>query len=144
MTVRSTDLKGRDTSIFSKCYNKNFKSQAIIHKHILPKGRNNPLEQPSDRTTVRMDYHPIELLSDPLVLCIVLRVTYRYAINLFRLTLLSSAPFNPSIAGLLRTIICMDYSGDHVLRTALGSQPAVIGIDRFMSITNMLRFTQCA
>ncbi|KAJ0931410.1 hypothetical protein HanPSC8_Chr04g0161331 [Helianthus annuus] len=35
----------------------------------------------------------------------------------------------------------MDYSGDHVLRTALGNQPAVIGIDRFMSITNMLRFT---
>ncbi|KAJ0805780.1 hypothetical protein HanPI659440_Chr02g0082201 [Helianthus annuus] len=50
---------------------------------------------------------------------------------------------HPLTRGLLRTIICMDYSDDHVLRTALGSQPAVIGIDRFMSITNMLRFTQC-
>ncbi|MFS8014669.1 hypothetical protein Hanom_Chr15g01347221 [Helianthus anomalus] len=45
--------------------------------------------------------------------------------------------------GLLRTIICMDYSGDHVLRTALGSQPADIGIDRFMSITHMHRFPLC-
>ena len=50
---------------------------------------------------------------------------------------------HPFTRGLLRTIIYMDYSGDDVLRTALGSQPAVIGIDRFMSITNMLRFTQC-
>ena len=50
---------------------------------------------------------------------------------------------HPFTRGLLRTIICMDYSGDHVLRTALGSQPAVIGIDRFMSITNMLRFPLC-
>ncbi|MFS7955758.1 hypothetical protein Hanom_Chr07g00646351 [Helianthus anomalus] len=49
----------------------------------------------------------------------------------------------PLTRGLLRTIICMDYSGDHVLRTALGSQPAVTGIDRFMSITNMHHFLLC-
>ncbi|KAM0038453.1 hypothetical protein Hdeb2414_s0013g00414981 [Helianthus debilis subsp. tardiflorus] len=35
MTVRSNDLKGRDTSLILKCYNQNFK--AIIHKHIHPK-----------------------------------------------------------------------------------------------------------
>ncbi|KAJ0846834.1 hypothetical protein HanRHA438_Chr15g0729391 [Helianthus annuus] len=45
--------------------------------------------------------------------------------------------------GLLRTITCMDYCGNHVLRTASGSQPAVIGIDRSMSIINMLRFPLC-
>ncbi|KAJ0835612.1 hypothetical protein HanRHA438_Chr16g0757331 [Helianthus annuus] len=50
---------------------------------------------------------------------------------------------HPFTRGLLRTITCMDYNGDHVLRTALGSQPAVIGIDRFMSINNMLRFPMC-
>ncbi|MFS7927601.1 hypothetical protein Hanom_Chr04g00311051 [Helianthus anomalus] len=37
----------------------------------------------------------------------------------------------------------MDYGGNHVLRTASGSQPAVIGIDRSMSIINMLRFPLC-
>ena len=45
--------------------------------------------------------------------------------------------------GLLRTITYMAHSGECVSRTALGSQPAVIGIDRFMSITNMLRFPLC-
>ncbi|KAJ0954335.1 hypothetical protein HanRHA438_Chr00c20g0852071 [Helianthus annuus] len=34
----------------------------------------------------------------------------------------------------------MDYGGNHVLRTVSDSQPAVIGIDRSMSIINMLRF----
>ncbi|KAJ0926409.1 hypothetical protein HanRHA438_Chr04g0170811 [Helianthus annuus] len=38
---------------------------------------------------------------------------------------------HPFTWGLLRTITCMDYGG---------SQPAVIGIDRSMSIINMLRF----
>ncbi|KAJ0918181.1 hypothetical protein HanRHA438_Chr05g0214751 [Helianthus annuus] len=45
--------------------------------------------------------------------------------------------------GLLRTISYMAHSGECVSRTALGSQPAVIGIDRFMSITNMPHFTLC-
>ncbi|KAJ0935755.1 hypothetical protein HanRHA438_Chr03g0123131 [Helianthus annuus] len=50
---------------------------------------------------------------------------------------------HPLMRGLLRTIICMDYSGDHLLQTASGSQPAVIGIDRSVSIINMLRFMLC-
>ncbi|KAJ0818237.1 hypothetical protein HanPI659440_Chr00c03g0710461 [Helianthus annuus] len=50
---------------------------------------------------------------------------------------------HPFTRGLLRTITCMDYGGNHVLRTASGSQPAVIGIDRSMSIINMLRFPLC-
>ncbi|MFS7992011.1 hypothetical protein Hanom_Chr12g01077311 [Helianthus anomalus] len=50
---------------------------------------------------------------------------------------------HPFTRGLLRTITCMDYGGSHVLRTASGSQPAVIGIDRSMSIFNMLRFLLC-
>ncbi|KAJ0481780.1 hypothetical protein HanIR_Chr13g0646541 [Helianthus annuus] len=37
----------------------------------------------------------------------------------------------------------MDYGGNHVLQTASGNQPAAIGIDRFMSITNMHRFPLC-
>ena len=37
-------------------------------------------------------------LVDPLTLVSILRVAYRYTIELFRLTLLSSTPFNPSIA----------------------------------------------
>ncbi|KAF5769735.1 hypothetical protein HanXRQr2_Chr14g0651691 [Helianthus annuus] len=41
-----------------------------------------------------------------LVLCIVLHVAYCYAIELFRLTLLSSAPFNPSIA-VLKLLGCL-------------------------------------
>ncbi|KAM0014217.1 hypothetical protein Hdeb2414_s0037g00733241 [Helianthus debilis subsp. tardiflorus] len=45
--------------------------------------------------------------------------------------------------GLLRTITCMAHSGEYVSRTALGSQPVVIGIDRFMSTTNMPHFTLC-
>ncbi|KAJ0897951.1 hypothetical protein HanRHA438_Chr08g0351361 [Helianthus annuus] len=45
--------------------------------------------------------------------------------------------------GLLRTISYMAHSGECVSRTALGSEPAVIGIDRFMSITNMPHFTLC-
>ncbi|KAJ0535706.1 hypothetical protein HanRHA438_Chr09g0414241 [Helianthus annuus] len=64
MSVRSTDLKGRDTSMFSKCYNENFKSQTIIHKHILPKGSNNPLERSPGRMTIRADCHPNDRLSD--------------------------------------------------------------------------------
>ncbi|KAJ0520512.1 hypothetical protein HanIR_Chr10g0460241 [Helianthus annuus] len=51
---------------------------------------------------------------------------------------------HPFTRGLLRTIICMDYGDDHVLRTALGSQPAVIGVDRSISIINTLRFPLCA
>ena len=43
--------------------------------------------------------------------------------------------------GLLRTINYMAHSGECVLRTALGSQLAVMGINRFMSITNMPHFT---
>ena len=52
-----------------------------------------PNGQPSDRTTVRSTSCPTlqHLFS-------VLRVAYHYAIELFRLTLLSSAPFNPSTA----------------------------------------------
>ncbi|KAJ0546316.1 hypothetical protein HanIR_Chr08g0359531 [Helianthus annuus] len=37
----------------------------------------------------------------------------------------------------------MDYGGNHVLRTVSDGQPAVIGIDRSMSIINMLRFPLC-
>ena len=37
----------------------------------------------------------------------------------------------------------MDYGGNHVLRTVSDSQPAVTGIDRSMSIINMLRFPLC-
>ena len=50
---------------------------------------------------------------------------------------------HPFTRGLLRTITCMDYGGNHVLRTVLDGQPAVIGIDRSMSIINMLRFPLC-
>ena len=50
---------------------------------------------------------------------------------------------HPFTRGLLRTITCMDYGGNHVLRTVSDSQPAVIGIDRSMSIINMLRFPLC-
>ncbi|KAJ0869505.1 hypothetical protein HanRHA438_Chr11g0489881 [Helianthus annuus] len=50
---------------------------------------------------------------------------------------------HPLMRGLLRTITYMDYSGDHVLRNALGSQSAVTGIDRSVSIINMLRFPLC-
>ncbi|KAJ0818236.1 hypothetical protein HanPI659440_Chr00c03g0710451 [Helianthus annuus] len=50
---------------------------------------------------------------------------------------------HPFTRGLLRTITCMEYGGNHVLRTASGSQPAVIGIDSSMSIINMLRFPLC-
>ncbi|MFS7986572.1 hypothetical protein Hanom_Chr11g01011941 [Helianthus anomalus] len=50
---------------------------------------------------------------------------------------------HPFTWGLLRTITCIDYSGKHVLRTASGSQPAVIGNDRSMSIINMLCFPMC-
>ncbi|KAJ0435553.1 hypothetical protein HanIR_Chr17g0894561 [Helianthus annuus] len=74
------------------------------HSHDWPSERTTtrttgrPSRLPYARRAVRSDYHPTELLSDSLVLCIILRVAYHYAINLFRLTLLSSAPFNPSIA----------------------------------------------
>ncbi|MFS7956312.1 hypothetical protein Hanom_Chr07g00653141 [Helianthus anomalus] len=50
---------------------------------------------------------------------------------------------HPFTRGLLRTITCIDYGGNHVLRTASSSQPAVIGIDRSMSIINMFRFLPC-
>ncbi|MFS7956460.1 hypothetical protein Hanom_Chr07g00654891 [Helianthus anomalus] len=50
---------------------------------------------------------------------------------------------HPFTRGLLRTITCMDYGGNNVLRTASGSQPAVIGIDRSMSIIKILRFLLC-
>ena len=50
---------------------------------------------------------------------------------------------HPFTRGLLRTITCMDYGGNHVLRTVSDSQPAVTGIDRSMSIINMLRFPLC-
>ncbi|MFS8014921.1 hypothetical protein Hanom_Chr15g01350351 [Helianthus anomalus] len=50
---------------------------------------------------------------------------------------------HPFIRGLLRTITCMDYGGNHVLRTVLDSQPEVIGIDGSMSMINMLRFLLC-
>ncbi|MFS7986354.1 hypothetical protein Hanom_Chr11g01009331 [Helianthus anomalus] len=45
--------------------------------------------------------------------------------------------------GLLRTINYMSHSGDHALRIALGSQLAVIGIDRVMPITYVLHLTLC-
>ncbi|MFS8016012.1 hypothetical protein Hanom_Chr15g01363391 [Helianthus anomalus] len=41
---------------------------------------------------------------------------------------------HPFTRGLLRTIICMGHSGEHVLRSG-GSQLEVTGIDRFMSIS---------
>ncbi|MFS7921384.1 hypothetical protein Hanom_Chr03g00236161 [Helianthus anomalus] len=50
---------------------------------------------------------------------------------------------HPFTRGLLRTITCMDYGGNHVLRTASGSQPVGIVIDRSMSIISMLRFPLC-
>ncbi|KAJ0597859.1 hypothetical protein HanOQP8_Chr04g0158191 [Helianthus annuus] len=37
----------------------------------------------------------------------------------------------------------MDYGGNHVLRIVSDSQPAVIGIDRSMSIINMHHFPLC-
>ena len=67
-TGRSIDrLKGKDTSVFSNTSTKTSKGQTIIHKHILLKGRNNPLEWPSrsslpaDRTGLsKRTYQPIE------------------------------------------------------------------------------------
>ncbi|MFS7976318.1 hypothetical protein Hanom_Chr10g00891091 [Helianthus anomalus] len=37
----------------------------------------------------------------------------------------------------------MDYGGNHVLRTVSDNQRTVIGIDRPMSIINMLHFLLC-
>ncbi|KAF5805652.1 hypothetical protein HanXRQr2_Chr05g0211901 [Helianthus annuus] len=37
----------------------------------------------------------------------------------------------------------MNYGGNHVLRTVSDSQPAVVGIDRSMSIINMHHFPLC-
>ncbi|KAJ0567634.1 hypothetical protein HanIR_Chr06g0287101 [Helianthus annuus] len=101
--------------MFSNTTTKTSKGQTIVHKNILLKRRNNPLEQssrsslPADRTDSRTD-------------CLTERTTRSieptvrspgcstqhhlfpfYALlivmlsKLFRLTLLSSAPFNPSI-----------------------------------------------
>ena len=50
-----------------------------------------------DRPATRSDCHPIGVPSDPLTHRTVLRIAYRYAIVLIRLTLLSNAPFNPLI-----------------------------------------------
>ncbi|MFS7910206.1 hypothetical protein Hanom_Chr02g00103521 [Helianthus anomalus] len=50
---------------------------------------------------------------------------------------------HPFTRGLLRTITCMDYGGNHVLRTVSDSQPAVVGIDGPMLIIYMHRFPLC-
>ena len=99
--------------MFFKYYNENFKSQTSYTNTSYSKeetihSNSHPIGLPSDRTTVRTDCQPngqpsdrttVRSTSCPTLqhLFSVLRVAYRYAIKLFRLTLLSSAPFNPSI-----------------------------------------------